>query len=172
MILRSLGVWLLAAGLTPNLLGGGIEFIWTPTPQLSTFAAYITYSGGTVANGVFTPTGLLDYTFGTVYGPVTYQNHDQYFQFLTDTPYGPSFNIQGSITPIAQEEMGDGPSLLMVFNGQQEMVWSSVDVLVPGTWSEVIIPEPSSALIFALGAPVIIALLKRVRRNSRVRVPS
>src|ERR1700710_2164886 len=92
--------FLLMALNTPTLFAVPVEFDWTAQSGSSQYNAEIQYSDGTTANGVFTPTGLLGYSFGTANGAITRLNHDPFFQFLTDTKFGPSFNTQGVIEPI------------------------------------------------------------------------
>lgn len=93
-----------------------VEFVWTavdkPAPIQFDLSVFLEYSGGTIENGIFTPTGLVDSSWGIP------NRLNPYFA-LTDTDYGPSFNIHGIIEPLSLERI-DIPSKSWVFQGQTE----------------------------------------------------
>jgi hypothetical protein len=151
---------------------GPIYFYWTPTggthynatggtplnqSAVAQYDAYFEYSGGTTIGGVFTPTGLISYSFGTPFGVITPATHYPSLNFFTDTPFGPSFNIQGTITPVPFPGSFDPPNqaiaalnLNLEFNNQAEITTyfqngTTLGDDLTGTWTETIISFPDSS---------------------------
>jgi hypothetical protein len=143
-----------------------IYFYWTATGA-SQYDAYFEYSGGTVANGIFTPTGLISYSIGTPFGVYTPSQHDPFFGFFTDTPFGPSFNLQGTIEPVLFANNGIDPGY-QVFSGndfglnfqddtEQVIAFENgapSGFTLTGTWTEVVPDVVNTGLLLAaaLGA--------------------
>ena len=158
-----------------------VEFDWTPQPGFSQYTAMFLYSGGTTANGIFTPSGLITYSFGSPFGTITPATHYPGFGFLTDTPYGPSFQTQGAIEPInypgnpisPPNQEFEGNNLDMLFQGQTETIAYFDTKLEPhinltGTWTETIVTAPDAAnslalLGIALAALGVFHALRRAR---------
>jgi hypothetical protein len=135
-----------------------VEFDWTPQPGFNQYTTFFLYSGGTTVNGIFTPSSVLNYSIGSPFGPITPATHYPGLTFYTDTPLGPSFQVQGTIQPKAFEEIS-GNNLDLDFQGLTESTayftgGQTLGANLTGTWTETIVTAPDAAnslLLLGLG---------------------
>lgn len=153
-----------------------IEFDWTARSTLGVadpqYNASFVFSGGTLQDGIFTPTGLITYSIGTPYGVSTPTSGPPLI-FDTTTPFGPAFQLDGAtiltVTNLPGGQRFDVATnnVALIFRrpefpgaSETEHIMSGTDMLqtFDGTWSETVIPAPEAAntlLLLALATSVI-----------------
>ena len=144
-----------------------VEFIWTaqsgydPVPGFGSL--YFIYLG-TDENGVFVPTSLISAS------PILGLPKGSSVQWSTDTPYGPSFQLTGTIQPIASEDFFNFYGDDITLQGQVETVtWYDTfpqEIYTQtGVWTEVTgIPDAGSSAVLLGMALAALGTLPALRR--------